>query len=372
MTATVFEPATLSLAQTARADDTDRIRHELWWTVVRALDTSGLPYCILGAPAGLCSATESDIDFVVHPNDYHKVPQLLAAAARRSGAQLVQAIAHESTATYFAIGRQCGCDVAFVNPDCTTDYRRDGRLWLSAEELLRDRFRNSAGFFRPSPEIDFKYYLIKQVLKRTLTHGQWRKLTSLYRTSQYPQVALSLWPAETRAEIERVLGQDRAAMFSNLLPRLSLELKRSPLHENFAERMAASGRELARLTRRALHPTGLFVRITNGVSNQRYRLGLQLSHAVAPAFRRIRVAYSSVNMLLALIASTLVVAPESVVSAPCGGIRLRWHPELRPEENLDTAIATVMSHLSRRTMRRLGLQPAQAYAIERAADARAC
>ena len=33
----------------------------------------------------------------------------------------------------------------------------------------------SGGHFRPAPDVEFKYYLIKQVLKRTLTETQWAK-----------------------------------------------------------------------------------------------------------------------------------------------------------------------------------------------------
>jgi len=355
-----------------RSDTSDRLRLGLWSAVVQALDESGLPYAILGAPHRPLDLTESDLDFVVRAADFNIVPQLLATAANSIGGYLIQAIRHETTAIYFAIARQEGEAVAFVNPDCTTDYRRRGRLWLSADELLSERARTPAGFFRPSPDVDFTYYLVKQVLKQVLTHAQWRKLTTLYRSTVRPHYALSLWPPETQDEIVRALGQSKAAVFRNLVPRLSAELRRTPYRQSLPDRTSHVAAELARIAERAIHPTGLFVRITNGGLEDRLWLAYQLAHALAPAFRRTWVPQrrSSVGVWRALIASTLVVAPEETGIA-YGGIRVRWELAMTPAENLQRAIAAVISHLSRRTGLRLGLREPQGFAIEPDAEVRA-
>lgn len=183
---------------------------ELWSAVVRALNQSQLPYCILGATEGTAELADSDMDFAVRPCDYSSVPQLLASAAAGAEARLVQVIPHETTATYFVIARQQDEVVAFLHPDCTTDYRRCHRLWITSDQLLRERQRASGGYLRPAPDVGFKYYLIKQVLKQTLSSVQWKKLVALYEASPRPQDALSVWPSDTAAQIERVPSTKRS------------------------------------------------------------------------------------------------------------------------------------------------------------------
>lgn len=348
----------------ARADLAGRevrtdLRCELWLAVIRGLNESGIPYCILGAADGAPELAGSDLDFAVPPAEHAAIPQLLAAAAARAGGQLVQAIRHETTATYFVITRQQGDTIGFLNPDCTTDYRRQGRLWMRAEELLRDRVLGFGGFFRPTPDVDFNYYLIKQVLKQTLTDRQWMKLAALYRRSPDPELALSHWPQPSNMQIESALLRNDCAAFRELLPRLACELKSAPYRENHFARASAFVSDSTRLLSRASHPTGLFVRITKGWVEDRTKLADRLAKTMAPAFRRTWVVSGSspANILRALAESTLVISPneELAVHALFGGVDLNWQSALSPTENLERAITAVLAHLSERTTRRLKL-----------------
>ena len=200
------------------------LRCRLSSAVVATLNDSELPYCLLGAPEDIAQAGDSDMDFAVRPCDFRDVPQLLFSAAAGVQGKLVQAIEHETTATYFAIARQEREVVAYLHPDCTTDYRRQGRLWISSEELLRGRRLVDAGYFRPAPDADFKYYLTKQVLKQTLSNSQWIKLAALYQAADRPRKALSWWQPETAAQIEQALLHNDRDAFRDRLPRLRREL----------------------------------------------------------------------------------------------------------------------------------------------------
>lgn len=167
------------------------LRQKLLSAFIATLNRSQLPYCLLGAPDAAEVVSDSDVDFVVRPNDYQRLPQLLAAAAASVGAQLVQGIEHETTATYFALALQQHGQLAFLHPDCTTDYRRQGRLWISSEDLLRERRCAPGGYFRPAPDVDFKYYLTKQVLKHNVSQNRWRKLSTLYQAADDPREAFA-------------------------------------------------------------------------------------------------------------------------------------------------------------------------------------
>ncbi len=341
-----------------------RARRELWTAVVGALNLSGIDYCLLGTGKESPAAPGSDMDFVVRPRDYECVPALLARAAASVGAQLIQAIRHESTATYFAIARRHGATVGFLNPDCTTDYRRQGRLWIRAEELLCGRRLSSGGFFRPAPEVDFKYYLIKQVLKQTLTAKQWTKLTALYRRSPDPERALDHWPLASHRQIDSALLRDDRGTFRELLPRLRIELESTPYQERGAARTAAfvagGVRVLSRLTR----PTGLFVRVTGGRMADRTDLALRLADVMAPAFRRTSVGeFTPITTARALVESTLVVSPgESLLErALFSSMNVHYSCSLSPARNLERAVGAVISCLANRTARRLKLASSATY-----------
>ncbi len=336
-----------------------KLRSKLFSAVIQGLHDSGIPYCILGAAQDLAASGESDLDFAVRPSDFASVPPLLADAAARAGGRLVQAIRHETTAAYFAIAKIRKHGICIVNPDCTTDYRREGRLWMPVEELLGGRGLGAGGFFRPAPDVDFKYYLIKQVLKQTLTDTQWAKLVTLYLESAEPECALNLWARPGNLQIESALLRNDRAAFSALLPCFASQLRSTPYREDPVTRAAAFVANGARVFSRASHPTGLFVCITNGHFAERIDLALRLAQAMAPAFRRTLVdgEFSPASTTRALIESTLVVSPNEALlaRAPFGSVTIRRHPSLSPAENLERAIAAVVSHLSKRTARRLKL-----------------
>lgn len=366
-------------SRTAYGNSTGRdvraaLRHTLWLAVVHALNASKLPYCILGAAPGAPDLATSDVDFVVRPDDFAAVPQLLSSAAASVGGKLVQAIDHETTATYFAIAIQQGAVVTYLHPDCTTDYRRQGRLWMSAEELLRGRRRVPGGYVRPAPEVDFKYYLIKQVLKRIVSNSQWEKLTALYQTADDPRETLSWWRLANAAQIEQTLRRNDRETFRDLVPQLRTELINTPVRENAVAKASSFTSNAVRVLTRITHPTGLFVQISNGSPDERKELAHRLATTLAPAFRRSSVAVSSnpARVVRALIESTLVLSPQEVIPLRTlyGGIDLHWQASLSPEKNVECAIAAVLSYLSQRTMRRLELQsvPSQHLNLNTLAD----
>ena len=368
------------------------LRHELYSEVVRAFNASGIAYCILGTgetpKEGAPDFAGCDMDFAVRPQDREAIPALLASAAGNAGAHLVQAIEHESTATYFVIARQYESSVAFLHPDCTTDYRRQRRLWLRAEELLAGRRLGGGGFFRPAPARDFIYYLIKQVLKQSLNNAQWHKLVSLQNNDVRLAESLRFWPAHTAPQMEWALLQGHREWFQMRLTRLLQELQASPYRESRRMRAQAFLGEVARIVRRVLRPTGVFVRILGGTAEDRLRLARALAQNMAPAFRRAWVLrdcpatgsllaesdstdsrdghdsgkrVSPLGILRALLESTLVVSAADNLPgrALYGGLDIQRQKGASDEDNLAPATSALIAYLSRRTARRLRLQTLQ-------------
>ncbi len=366
-------PSRVAYDQFCNRDAHGDLRQELWSAFVAALNHSKLPYCLLGASEDATPPAGSDVDFAVSPDDYPNVPQLLASAAASAGGQLVQAIEHETTATYFAMAIQQREIVAFLHPDCTADYRRQKRLWISSEQLLGESRRVPGGYSRPAPPVDFKYYLTKQVLKQTVSVRQWKKLAALYQAAGDPQEALSWWRPASAAQIEQTLRHNDREAFKNLVSRLRSHLINIPLQESAIARASAMAFDAARVLARIAHPTGLFVQISNGSRTQRTELAWKLAKTLAPAFRRSCVVASRnpARVLRALIESTLVISVDELITFRTlyGGVDLHWQPALAPRDNFECAVAALISHMAQRTMRRLELQslPSQPFELDAAA-----
>ena len=143
------------------------------------MNAEQIPYCLLNGFQGYPEVIASDVDFMVRSRDSKRVAPMLLEVARRCGALLVQAIRHETGAWYFVLAKQEGSAVAYLHPDCSTDYRRDGRLWLAADEVLKNRQRYKT-FFVPSIADEFLYYLSKKILKQRITEPELQRIGALY------------------------------------------------------------------------------------------------------------------------------------------------------------------------------------------------
>src|SRR5208283_306085 len=180
--------------------------------------------------------------------------------AHRCGAQLVQAIQHETGACYFVLAKQAGDEIAYLHPDCSTDYRRNGRLWLQADEVLEKRQRYKR-FFVPKTADEFQYYLVKKVLKRDVTEGHMQRLAALYiaRPEECDERLRRFWPEKTVGGLVSAVVRHDLAWMQSHLPTLSAELWESDPVEGWSRRVTQRLREWRRWAERVASPTGLSI-----------------------------------------------------------------------------------------------------------------
>ena len=95
---------------------------------------------------------------------------------------LVQMLQHEATCYYFVLAFNKGDSVDWLPVDAATDYRRDGRVLLSAEEMLEGR-RQWNGFWVASPAVELKYLLVKKILKADVPEHAKHRLQELFKSS---------------------------------------------------------------------------------------------------------------------------------------------------------------------------------------------
>jgi len=278
---------TAELEQIAGSSHSRRIRADLFAAVIAQLNSAEVPYCVVSGYESRAATHSSDVDFMFHPRDMDRIAPLLAQAAHSAGALLVQSIQHETSARYFVVAKDDGSEVGYLDPDCATDYRKQGRLWLSADKVLAGR-RRCKDFYVPAVPDEFAYYLIKKVLKQSLDECQLRRLRHLYQRDPVNCRAKisGFWPLATVRAVERALVASDLSWFEGEMPSLLSELKASDPMESLGGRIAQKVHEAMRVIRRALYPTGMAVLVCGGERNQRSQLAEGLVQQLAPAFRR--------------------------------------------------------------------------------------
>ena len=229
-------------------------------------------------------------------------------------------------AWYFVLAKQEGNVVTYLHPDGSTDYRRDGRLWLSADEVLKDRQRYKT-FFVPSMADEFLYYLIKKILKQRITEQELQRIGALYLS--LPEECRTrmrrFWPERNSDAIEPALARQELEWMQFYLPALLSELRASIPVESSWKRLQQRTREWGRRIQRVLNPTGMDIAVCGGKARQRAELAKGLEENLRPAFRRTMICgeehgdgakQDAVSMWLAKVKSTLVIRTRAGIEIP--------------------------------------------------------
>jgi len=254
-----------------------------------AFDVHELRYCILAGYDSYPDLIGSDVDFMVLPADAHRVPGILAAVAERTGSRLVQCIAHETTAAWFVIAREGPSSLSFLHPDLSTDYRRRGRLWLRAPDILARRRRDPRGFWIPSTADAFIYYLIKKLEKGAISSAQTDELCRHYHAD--PGTARQLleqhFPAHGADWIERAVHRRDHASLDASLDTLREQLHSHSPAEPLLQRLRQFTANGMRVIDRLQRPSGLSIAFLGPDGCGKSSVIDQVMHDLREVFRRV-------------------------------------------------------------------------------------
>jgi thymidylate kinase len=240
--------------------------------------------CILHGWQGLPEYLPSDLDIVLAPED---LPKLEARLLNFPEARLVNLLQHESTCYYFVLAFQEKGQLRFLQVDAAVDYRRDGLVWFRAEELLDGR-RRWKDFWVASPEVEFKYLLVKKILKGTVPERSAARLKELVVDlgERSRKLAAGLLGNHDGEKIVRWIQRGDWDTFQKHIRELQKVLKRQKLRQEPFNLFRYWLPEIKRIGQRWRHPTGLFVVVLGPDGAGKSTLIDSLEADLSGAFRR--------------------------------------------------------------------------------------
>jgi len=271
---------------------------------------AGAGRAILHGWQTLPESVRSDIDFAITESDLAHLEMKLLSSQR---ARLVQLLQHESTCYYFVLMGWNGEAYGSLLLDSATDYRRDGCVFFSADELLRDAGHWN-GLCVAAPDVEFKYLIVKKILKGSFPERQRQRLAELVH---------ALPPGAPEATATRLLGDRLGSQFIELiqrgawagiehrLPTLRRQIRWQVLKRDPLNPFRYWVPEIKRRWLRWRYPTGLFIAVLGPDGAGKSTLIDHLERNLAGAFRRTRQFHLRPHLSRAKANSEPVTDPHS-------------------------------------------------------------
>lgn len=281
------------------------------------LSARDVTYCVVGRTDTLPDHLRSDVDVVLMPRDFARLRSLMSSVSERVNGRIVQCLRHEVVAHYYVIAiRTNDGQYLYLSLDSCSNYMRGGRLLLTAQEILVGR-RKAVGslgeekcFFVASPPMEFIYYLLKKVDKKSLSNDQEKHLSSVFRQA----------PVQAQEQVGRFFGSEAttrivhaAASGEWVWVQQNIAVLQADLWRKAAiPRRNGLLREAARWISRIVYPTGIHVVILGPDGSGKSSVAKLLAASVSPLFRRAMVCHLFPPFLRATPQSSPIERPHEV------------------------------------------------------------
>lgn len=220
-------------------------------------ERTGIRYCVLHGWDELPDNVSSDLDLVLHPEDYSKL-ELAFSELSAHGYKWIQCRNYAGCSYRFDFAWFEGEKFHVIGVDCIFEYRYAGLILRSGAELLEGR-RQHDGFWIASTETVFAYMLMKKTLKGVISSEQLSELKEVAAeigTTRSLSVASDLFGTVQGAGVVSAIADES---LPGMLPRLRSYLRRVVLGRNPWSFVRYHADEMLRLVKRWLQPTGLLL-----------------------------------------------------------------------------------------------------------------
>lgn len=147
------------------------------------LESRNIDHVILHTYDAYPEEIHSDVDYCVNDEDLERIPALIHEHCSNSGWRLVQILQHEVKA-FFCICVSLSDPTEYIELDVCSDYMREGKVLLRAEQILSSRRKARGRSFQiPSVGAEFCYSLWKSVAKGKSLDQSAKKLAEIYEQS---------------------------------------------------------------------------------------------------------------------------------------------------------------------------------------------
>ena len=264
-------------------------------TLTDILRRGDLRYCVLHGSRPARRNHRSDIDIALAASNLRQMEEVL----RRSGdAQPIQLFQHETSCYYFVLVVRCGETPHLLTLDVATDYRRDGVVFFTEQQLLEHR-RHDNGVWTASPGTEFAYLLVKKILKKTLPEHQKARIHTLFGSlgRDAHVIVYGLMGARWGSRVAGWLAGPDWPTFESHLPALKKVLRWEIVRRHPLNPVQYWLPELRRRWRRWCHPTGLCVGVLGPDGAGKSTLIAQLVQELSGAFRHTEVYHFRPNLM---------------------------------------------------------------------------
>jgi len=168
---------------------------------------------------------------------------------------------HESTARFFVLSYfdKNNDKFSYVKVDFCSDYKSNGRLYFSSEELLDNRFyKYEKNYWQLNYTYSFIYHLIKKIDKKIINDGEFIELVKCW-TNAKASIEQNLGKFFNKESIAIISKSFNEKDFNYLSIKMSYINK--DLHRNIPKNATDIISRKLRLLKEALKPSGLVVGI---------------------------------------------------------------------------------------------------------------
>lgn len=299
------------------------------------LETAGVRAALLHGGEDGFEGEISDVDHVVESAAFGRIASLVHEYCSASGWRLCQVLRHEDTAA-FCVCSAVDDPACVVALDACSDYQRNGRLFLSAGDLLKNRQPQHDWGFRLAPAMELRYRFIKAAAKAKLAEDV---IPGMLAMDEASREGFRGWLRDSwKVEFMDWIPSSMASAMDDLAKYCGPQKARFRLSE------------IPRLTRRITHPDGLLVLLPSSAEEQIQALTDVFSGLY---FRRHAVVHKAgAKQRLDLIRSTLVIA-ETSASVAMIGLDRECIISLPAAETVEHSLDRIATHLNKRCLKSL-------------------